>query len=290
MIHNTKKSFIFRLILFFAMTVIISWAGVFATINNSTENTKNLGMTVWLLTPFFVSLLLRLFTRDWKDFGIRFRFKYAGKGYLYSLLIYPAIIVIILLLGGLTKAVSFQNFNVHLFLETLAVSAAPTLIKNIAEEFSWRGYMTPKIHAVTGNAATGDLITGLLWGLWHIPYYLFLIDRAELKAYTALSMPVFLPMVILGITVSGALFGRIRTSTGSVWPCVLMHTVSNILTVTLLTGEYIQVNSNTEMLFTPGWHGLLSIILTALAAYLSYRLLKEGENTYPGLKLRQIPY
>ncbi|MBN1316782.1 MAG: hypothetical protein JXA42_14985 [Anaerolineales bacterium] len=54
-----------------------------------------------------------------------------------------------------------------------------------------------------------------------MPYYLGLLDRAELNAYTSMNLGTFIPMVVLGITIASITFGEIRLLTGFVWPPVI---------------------------------------------------------------------
>jgi len=86
----------------------------------------------------------------------------------------------------------------------------------------------------------------LIWGFWHIPYYLALLDKTSLMAYTSQSLILFIPMVILSMAVAGILFGELRLITGSTWPVWLMHMMSNSIILTLLVDRYLNVNSHLD--------------------------------------------
>lgn len=58
------------------------------------------------------------------------------------------------------------------------------------------------------NTIVGHLLVGLIWGIWHIPYYLALIDKADFAAYTSQNLAVFLPMVILGMALAGIFLAK----------------------------------------------------------------------------------
>jgi membrane protease YdiL (CAAX protease family) len=166
-----------------------------------------------------------------------------------------------------------------LFIQAISIALIMNLIKNIFEEFAWRGYLTPKIHSLGLNSVRGHLIVGLIWGIWHLPYYLGLIDSAQFDAYTSQSLATFLPLVILGMTAAGIIFGEIRLITGSIWPAVLMHTVSNLVTTTAIIAGLYQIKRVTEFLFTPGMEGLLSIVLITFAGWWLYKQRTQDQLT-----------
>ncbi|MBN2049653.1 MAG: CPBP family intramembrane metalloprotease [Spirochaetales bacterium] len=277
--QNGKKTVCWKIAVFLVLLNAIGWIGWWIASSDGSVEARDLGTLVWLIGPLIVSLVIRLISRDWDDIGIGFTFKGNWRWYIYSFLIFPVIIGLLLLIGFIFSSLSFSSFRAGTFISALGASLVFTVVKNIAEEFSWRGFMTPKVKKLIPLVPAGHLVTGIFWGLWHIPYYLALLDRGALEGYTSIRMAVFLPMVILGITLSGVLFGEIRLVTGSVWPGVLMHTVSNLLTVTLLTGNHIAFSGKTEILFTPGWHGIIFMIVISLAGCMVYGKRKAREKS-----------
>ena len=268
---TAKKKNIRNLILYVLAFNIVGWLGYFIAVGGGTVDAMGLGNLIWLAAPLLLSLLFRLFGKDWKDIGLRLYFKGNGKWYLFSIIVFPLIIVVVLLVGRVFGAVSFANFNVGLFLGALVALFAQTFIKNIFEEFAWRGYLTPKVNVVVKQPIIGHLIVGFIWGTWHLPYYLGLLDRASLAGYTTQSMGIFLPLVILGMTLAGILFGEMRLITGSTWPALLMHTMSNILILSLLMEGFVEINPVAELVFTPSWEGILTMVLVTAAGLWLYR-------------------
>jgi membrane protease YdiL (CAAX protease family) len=265
-----RKSTIRNLFLFIVAINILGWLGwMFA--QDGTADAQGLGMLIWLGSPLLVAILLRLFSKDWTDIGIKPNFKSNGKWYVVSFVAFPVIVAIVLLIGALFGGVSLTNFNVALFVQVMAVAFISTFIKNIFEEFAWRGFLTPKVDSLGVNAIGGHLFVGFIWGTWHIPYYLGLIDSAQISAYTSQNLLIFIPLAIISMTLAGIFFGEMRLITGSTWPAVLMHTVSNIVIITLLIDGYAEVSDKTEILFTPSWEGIVSMILITLAGLWLYR-------------------
>jgi membrane protease YdiL (CAAX protease family) len=268
-IQNNKATFR-NLIIFVIVFNLLGWRG-WMIAQDGNKEAVGLGNLIWLGAPLLVSLLIRLFSKDWKDMGLKPNFKGNARWYAFSFLAFPVIIAIVLSVGALFGGVSLANFKVELFFQAITLAFVSTFIKNILEEFAWRGFLTPKVDSLGINTIAGHLLVGLIWGIWHIPYYLALVSKTQFAAYTSQNLAVFLPMVILGMTVAGILFGEIRLITGSTWPAVLMHTISNITIIALLVDGYADVSSKTELLFTPSWEGILTMVLILLAGLWLYR-------------------
>jgi membrane protease YdiL (CAAX protease family) len=96
---------------------------------------------------------------------------------LLSFAIYPLVTVVTISLGIIAGSADILGLEIKVFL-SLAVSAfAGEFIKNIFEEFAWRGYLTPKLIELGINDWLVYIISGLVWALWHSAYYLvFLPD------------------------------------------------------------------------------------------------------------------
>lgn len=239
------------------------------------DPTQNLGMLVFLMLPFLAGLLLRGLGGDgWSDIGWRPNLRDNAVGYGVALLGYPVLTAIILLVGALAGGISFEGFSaVHLmgvrgaaalFLSYWAMFVAD-FAKNLIEEFSWRGYLTPRFRALGVHDLLNHLLTGVIWASWHIPYWLFLLDRSTLADFTSLELPLFLPLSLLGIVASAFLYGEVRLLTGSTVAAVVLHSSANAITVSLLLNDFVTVRPSTELWFTPGGSGLIGMVLVALA-------------------------
>jgi membrane protease YdiL (CAAX protease family) len=149
-----------------------------------------------------------------------------------------------------------------LILQTFALGLLPQFIKNIFEEFPWRGYLTPKVYSLRLNDFVGHLIVGFVWGAWHIPYFLYFLDRATIRDYTTLNLAAFIPLAIMAMMSWAIVYGEIRLLTNSVWPTVLMHMVEDAFVTPLLLEGYVQLSPGMDWLVSPVV-GIISIVLFA---------------------------
>jgi membrane protease YdiL (CAAX protease family) len=135
------------------------------------------------------------------------------------------------------------------------------IIKNIFEEVAWRGYLAPKVYSLGLNDFLGHFIVGLVWGAWHIPYYLYFLDRADLQEFTTVNnMALYIPLAILVGIAWAFVYGELYLLTKSIWPAVLMHTVEDALLFTLVLDRHIQIMPGMDWLISP-MNGLISVVL-----------------------------
>lgn len=262
-IHNQSNRITVRnLAIFIIVVLAIGWIGWGLDILMGNPASESLGMLLWLIMPIGVSLLLRTFAGDgWKDFGIKPNFKRNARWYLTALLIYPVLTSLVLIIGSGLGLITFPDFSLNslgLILQVFALGILPQFIKNIFEESAWRGYLAPKIYSLRLNDFVGHLIVGLVWGAWHIPYYLFFLDRAVLQNFTTLGLAAFIPLSIVVMISWAMVYGEIRLLTNSIWPAVLMHMVEDAFLNQLFTEHHIQITPGTDWLVSPV-NGFISI-------------------------------
>lgn len=90
----------------------------------------------------------------------------------------------------------------------------------IAEEFGWRGFALPRLQARIGALFAG-LVIGVIWGLWHLPFFIF-SEGAPVVG----NLP-FLWFLLLAVAWS-VLFTWVYNNTkGSVLMMILFHTAIN---------------------------------------------------------------
>ncbi len=273
---NMKKT-VRNTIIFCTVTLASGWIGVLVDkVLTQQPEGETLGMGLWLVLPLLTALLLRLFSRDWKDAGLRLNIKGNKKWYLAAVLIYPAVMVITLGLAALFGTVDFSQFNIQAFVSLATVSMLGNLIKNVFEEFAWRGYLTPKLISMKLNDWMIYLIVGIIWALWHAAYYMVFLPDAYFTSISRLGMVVTGCIVMLAWTV---MFVEIFRLTKSIWPCVLMHAIEDAFpTVLLMTGGFVTISSKADVWLNPITGVVAVVLFLAIGLALrATRRLKEKE-------------
>lgn len=253
-----------NLLVFTVVVLSVGFVGRGLDILMGNPATESFGMLLWLITPLGISLLLRAFAGDgWKDFGIKPNFKGNLAWYGVALLVYPVLTAVILIVGAGIGLITFPDFSLNvvmLILQAFALGLLPMFVKNIFEEVAWRGYLAPKVYSLRLNDYAGHVIVGLIWGAWHIPYYLFFLDRAVLRIFSTLDVAVFIPLAIVVMISWAVVYGEVRLLTGSIWPAVLMHMVEDAILIQLFTEGRIRIIPGTDWLISP-MNGIVSILL-----------------------------
>ncbi len=249
------------------------WIGLWIDSLLGQSGDQTLGMLIWLATPLTVSLLLRAFAGDgWRDLGLRLNMRSNVSMYLISLLLYPATGLIVIGAGALTGNVTLTSRSIAELLPLFGSFLLLGTPKNIMEEFAWRGYLAPKLFLLNIDALAAHVLTGLIWGVWHLPYLAFVM------AYLPEGPPTVVTRFLIGTVAASLVYGEIRLRTDSVWPAVLMHAVGGAFIATLL----LEVVMTPEMafLFSPGVEGTLTIAIFTLVGLGLYARRVSATNVH----------
>lgn len=280
---NNKKSrtrvTIRNLAIFIILVLASGWLGRGLDTLMGNPSVESLGMLVWIVMPLGVTLLLRTFAGDgWKDFGIKPNFQENWVWYGVAILVFPVLTALVLIIGGSLGFITFPNFSPNalgLLLQAFALGLLPQFIKNIFEEAPWRGYLAPKVYSLGLNDFVSHAIVGLVWGAWHIPYYLFFLDRAILSNFTTLDVAMYIPLAIWILISWAFVYGEIRLLTNSFWPAVLMHMVEDAFIIQLFTGNFIQIRPGIDWLISPMNGVFMSLLFIALGSGLRHVRTKK---------------
>lgn len=105
----------------------------------------------------------------------------------------------------------------------------------LAEEPGWRGFALPRLEQQVGPLL-GTLILGALWGLWHLPLFLFTPGyNGAGTGFAGIGLP-FVSFVIGEVALSVIFTWVFNNTGGSLWLSMLLHaSVNTIIGAVLLT-------------------------------------------------------
>ncbi len=264
---RTKRNLFIFTVLVIGLAALAGVIEPFTVPPDAEPGTSGLGQLLWIIAPLGVMLLLRIFGGDgWGDFGLRPNFKGNGFWWFVSILVFPAVITISVLLGALLGGLAL-NVNMFAgFVGALLTGLISAIIKNIFEEFAWRGYLAPKLYSLNINIWLSHAIVGLIWGAWHLPFvYVFWTYLAPKMLWY------FVPVFLVGTISQSVVYGEIRLATTSVLPAWAMHTIGNTLGNALLLSGFIQFKPGSELFVSPGAEGVVSIVLMFIIGFWLHR-------------------
>ena len=270
-----------NLVIFTVVVVVIGWLGRGLDVLMARPSSEGLGILLWIAAPLATALLLRAFAGDgWRDLGIRPNLKGNVAWYLTALLIFPVVTVLVLIVGSGSGFITLPDSPLttfRLLIPVLALGLLPQFFKNIMEELPWRGYLAPKVYSLHLNDFVGHLIVGIVWGIWHLPYFLFFLDRTVIQNYTTLNLAAFIPLAIVAMIAWSLVYGEIRLLTNSVWPAVLMHMVEDALLTPLLVEGHVKITPGMDWLVSPAI-GVVGIIFFAATGLCLHLLRKKKKS------------
>lgn len=123
------------------------------------------------------------------------------------------------------------------------------------EELGWRGFLLPQLAKLRGETVA-IVITGVIWGIWHIP----IIVAGLYLPGTPLWFK--LPVFVLQTVSITAILGILRLRSGSVWPAVLLHASHNFFDQIIFQ----PLTNNASSTYFVGETGILTLLAMILAA------------------------
>ncbi len=251
----------------FTFIVIISgWIGVLLdSVLTAQPEGDSLGMGIWLVLPLLTALIIILFSKaSRRDLGLKPNFKGNMKWYLASVLIFPVVTAIILLIGATANWIDLSAFNFKSFIIAFGSTLLINFIIDIFEETAWRGYLTSQLLKLNLNDWKLYLIVGCVWCLWHLPYYLVFLPEADIRAVMPVSRPIYIVVAFTTFLSWTVMFTELFRVTKSVWPCVILHTVEDSLINLLVISGYIGIATGKEILISPINGVITSMIYVAV--------------------------
>lgn len=275
------KKTIRNIIIFIFVALASGWLGLFIDkFLDPQPDGDSLGMGVWLILPLLTTILLRLFFGDgWKDIGLKPNFKGNAKWYFMSLLIFPIVTISILAIGKLFGWIDFSNFRINAYLMGFASTLIANFIKNIFEESVWRGYLTAKLLKLKVKDIWLYLIVGGVWGMWHLPYYLFFLSKSDMYQVLPVNRIAFAMVAVFSMICWSVMFIELYRITRSIWPVVILHMIEDSLINHLVINGHVAIASGKEILISP-IIGIITSILYVIVGLLlrRNRMMKEESD------------
>lgn len=229
---------------------------------------NSLGMGLWLVLPFLTGIVLQIINKDLKQIGVRPNFKNNLKWYVVAVLVFPCIMLISVIAAKTVGGLIIGEIELSSLCVLMLSTFFANCIKNIFEEFAWRGCLIPYLEKTGMNDWFLYFISGLIWGMWHITYYMFFLPD---EYFTETSRPM---MVVVGIVLMifwSPLFVELRRLTNSVWPCVILHSMEDAVpTMLFVTTNVFQIKKNYSVMLDP----ISGILPTGLIFLIGLRLRK----------------
>jgi len=276
MVKDSKVKQRISLMVFIVIVLLSGWCGVWVdSMLPEQPEGNSLGMLVWLVLPLLAAILIRAYNRDWKDMGIKPNIRGNLKWYVVSFAIYPFITIVTLGLAFLFGGIELSTIEMSAFITLVVVSVGGNFIKNIFEEFAWRGHLTPKLLELKVNDWFIYLISGLVWALWHAVYYLVFLPEEYLGSLSRVGI------LLVGCVLMvcwAMMYVEIYRLTKSVWPCVLMHAIEDAFPTVLVTtsGMLTFVNHYVDFWLNPITGVLATVLFLGVGLLLrSIRLQKD---------------
>jgi hypothetical protein len=248
--------------IFIFIVITSGWIGVLldSALISQPEG-DSLGMGIWLVLPLLTAFIIILFSKvTCRDLGLKPNFKSNMKWYLTSILIFPVITAIVLLIGATTNWIDLSTFNLKSFILVFSSTLLINFIKNTFEETAWRGYLTSQLVKLNLSDLKLYLIVACVWCFWHLPYYLVFLPEADIKAVIPVSRAVYVVVAFTTFLSWTVMFTELFRVTKSVWPCVILHTVEDSLINLLVISGYISIVPGREILISP-INGIITSIL-----------------------------
>jgi CAAX protease family protein len=247
-LSNTAKAALFYVI-------ALSLAGAIAVTASIWGGSTPL---ITMLTPAAAVLVMMfLVTNDgrrrkaWASLGLH---KVGLRGWPF------AIVIPVLVLGG-SYAVTWISGIAEMkapvisgslkFILVAFLGLAFSTFLAMGEEVGGRGYMLPRLQSM--GVFKAMLVVGFLHGVWHLPLML-----ATPWYHSSGNKFIVVPLFLVTLTLAGILFGYLRFTTGSVWPCAIAHAVYNVAW-DVLTG-FTAPSSPDALEYVGGESGILPIL------------------------------
>ena len=240
-----------RLVVFSVVVLGSGWIGLLVDdALGAAHSMKGQGSLVWIMTPLLVGAVLAL-----SDPSLRRSYAVSWlpgrlRAYGVAIGVFPLSFVVAIAVGWAAGVLSPGGLGA--FGSAVAVNVLPTVLKNIAEEGAWRGYLTPGLLRRRLPDPAVWLVVGVVWGAWHLPYYLWFLDESLIRSVYDVP-PIIFALIAVPVTICWVpLFTELRILSGSIWPGLIAHSIANLSQIPVSLGG---------LPIAPGWGLLVSPVV-----------------------------
>jgi uncharacterized protein len=171
----------------------------------------------------------------------------------------------------LTKlGLDFGSDTAHLIariVQSVILLTPISLVSAFGEELGWRGYLVPRL--VQFGVRRPLLVSGIIWGLWHVPLILT-------GQYIHGPIPWLASLVFLAsVTADAFLLGWMRLRTGSVWPAAIGHASWNAI----IQGAFDRSTPSPSIWVGEG--GVLTMAATVILVAIVLRIARQRPGIEP---------
>ena len=237
-----------RLVVFSVVALGSGWIGLLVDDALGTAHSlQEQGSLVWIMTPLLVGAVLAL-----SDPSLRRSYAVSWlpgrlRAYGVAIGVFPLSFAAAIAVGWAAGVLSPGGLGA--FGSAVAVNVLPTVLKNVAEEGAWRGYLTPALLRRRLPDPAVWLVVGVVWGAWHLPYYLWFLDESLIRSVYDVP-PIIFALIAVPVTICWVpLFTELRILSGSIWPGLIAHSIANLSQIPLTLGG---------LPIKPGWGLLVS--------------------------------
>lgn len=224
-----------RLVVFSVVTLASGWIGLL--VDNALgipHSMKALGTLIWIMTPLLAGAVMALSDPALRRSYVTSWLPGRLRTYGVALAVFPLSFAIAIAIGWAAGWLSPAGLGA--FGGFVAAGMLGTVLKNVAEEGAWRGYLAPALIGRQLSAPWVWLVSGMIWSLWHIPYYVWFIDEALIRPVYDVP-PIIYALTTVPIMICWApLFTELRILSGSIWPGLVAHSIANLTQIPLSMG------------------------------------------------------
>jgi len=235
-----------------------------------------IGQLIWLAFPMILAMLFHWLGNSKINWGLALNLSSSWKWYLFSFLFFPILCIALIAIGNKIGWIAISDERTVSGILLFIVLAIPgAFIKNIFEEFVWRGYLFSSLETEDVPRLHSHVLIGMIWGIWHLPY----LDAFS-SIYHDLNWYVYVPLFLIGVVLTSIIYGEVRRRSGTVWTAVVMHTMATAVVNTLFLQEFIQLKNGFEWVISPAVDNIGYILFTGLVAWGLYSLNTQKSSSF----------